>query len=57
MKEKKKEKKKGGKGFTWKFLEVRLYAVAIYVLVIWCHILPNSDNHTWSILKLKYRLD
>lgn len=51
------EKEKTGKNCTWKFLEVRLYSIAIYVLVMWCYILPDSDNHTRSIVKLKYRLD
>jgi len=43
--------------YTWKFLEVRLYSVAVYVLVLWGYILPNSNNHTRPILKLKDRLD
>lgn len=55
--EKEKEREEEENNSTWKFLEVGLYSIAVYVLVMWCYILPNSDNHTRSILKLKYRLN
>lgn len=48
---------KNVKSSTWEISIVRLYAIAIYVLVIWCDILPNSNNHTRSIMKFKYRLN
>lgn len=42
---------------TWKFFEVGLYSIAIYVQVIWCDILSDGDNHSRSILKFKYWLN
>lgn len=55
----KKEDKANGKkkkimmSFTRKSLIIRFYSIAIYVHVIWCDVLPNSDNHTGPIMKFK----
>ena len=38
-------------------MKIRLYSIAIYIHVVWCDILPDSDNHARSVVKFKNRLN
>nr|GMD93219.1 hypothetical protein Iba_chr14fCG5300 [Ipomoea batatas] len=45
------------KVLTREIPEIRLNTIAVNVHVIWCDILPNSNNYTRPILKLEDRLN